>query len=401
MEKLVKEIWEKKALESGYDPVLIQAYGERLSQAIDKGYQVSEDFSTPDQKKIHALKKNVWQFSSAKSYTQLKQLSEALVKPDGTVRPFDEFRIQASIITGEQLRHLKTEYNTAVAGAQMASKWEEIKRMKASYPLLEFIAIEDNHTSALCRSLNGVIRPVDDPLWAQFYPPNHYNCRSTVKQLRKGEITPDDKIVRPNIPKIFKVNLGERGLAFPEDHAYFDGMPADVAHESRKHFPYNMQFDIMDISEETLGIVRRHFMVDTKASDYERNYNIAVSKAKTEKIIIDLMPTLDPNSYVTQRAVIFPDAKFRKSPDLRINKVLWEEESIDLGKPLTQENISRKLSKGIKQAERVIMSLYDEVSEEILSRVAEGKFDATKSLEIIEFRTPTKSIIYKRQKPLE
>jgi len=153
LEKLTREIWEKKAIEKGYDPELVKAYGSQLSKAVDKGYpKIEADFSMEDQKKIHSLKNNVWQFSTAKTYTQLKQMSDALVAPDGKLRTFDEFRIQAALISGEQLRHLKTEYQTAVAGAQMASKWVEIQRMKSTYPLCNSLLLKMS-TQLLCVGL--------------------------------------------------------------------------------------------------------------------------------------------------------------------------------------------------------------------------------------------------------
>jgi uncharacterized protein with gpF-like domain len=35
----------------------------------------------------------------------------------------------------------------------------------------------------LCRSMNGVIRPKDDPIWDRLTPPNHWNCRSTLLEV--------------------------------------------------------------------------------------------------------------------------------------------------------------------------------------------------------------------------
>lgn len=247
MERIIRRIWRQKSKAKGYDEDLIKAYGEQLSKAVTKGYGINiidVDFESKDYQLIQSLQKNVWQFSGAKTYTQLKELSEALYRPDGTLRSFDEFRVQSTIITGKHLRHLRTEYNTAVAGAMMSAKWETIQRQKETYPLLQFIAIEDERTSAICNSLHKVIRPVDDEFWKRFYPPNHFNCRSTVKQLQKGVITPDDKIVYPDIQDIFKVNLGERGLAFPEDHAYFEEMPEEVkkaAEKERKKYLKRLQ----------------------------------------------------------------------------------------------------------------------------------------------------------------
>lgn len=397
IEQLARKLWEEQALEQGYDPVLIQTYGERLSEAIKKGYgkdYIDTDFNTPDYKKLYSLEKNVWQFSAAKTYTQLKQMSDALTKPDGSLRSFDEFRIQTVIITGEQLRHLKTEYQTAVAGAQMAAKWDTIQAQKHIYPYLEFIAIEDEHTTALCRSLDGVIRPVDDAFWMQFYPPNHYNCRSTVKQRRNVEVTHESKIAYPNIPSIFKVNLGQRGLAFPEDHAYFEDMPPEVMEASRQFFPYNMQFDILDASNNTEGIIRRHYMVDTESADYDRLLKIAIDKTVNDKIMVDIMPTLDPDGFAAQRAVIFPDAKPNKSPDLRIDKVLYEEESST--RSFNSNNIKHAIGEGSKQADYVIINLSEEVDKIILDRLANGRWKDHKHLKLIEFRFNDEVWVYKR-----
>ena len=390
-------MWEKQALDQGFDPVLIQTYGERLSKGIKKGYgkdYAQIDFNSPDYRKLYNLEKNAWQFSAAKTYSQLKEMSNALLRPDGSVRPFDEFRIQTTIITGKHLRHLKTEYNLAIGGAQMAAMWERIQAQKHIYPYLEFIAIEDDHTTALCLSLNGVIKHVDDPFWLIFFPLNHYGCRSTVKQLRTGTETPDSEIVYPDIPKIFKVNLGERGLAFPEDHAYFTEMPAEVMKENRQFFPYNMQMDILDISDETMGIVRQHFMTDTKASDYERMLSIAVEKARKEKILVDIMPTLDPDTYPAQRLVVFPDAKKGKSADLRIDKKLWEEEYST--KSHNINNIKHAIGAGSKQADHVIITLSEEVSPEILNRLVNGRWKDHQDLKTILFRYQEKEWIYKR-----
>lgn len=397
IEILARDLWEREALAQGYDPVIIQAYGERLSKAVKEGFgkdYIEIDYDHKDYGLLHSLESNVWQFSTAKNYQQLKQMSDALTKPDGTRRSFEEFRIQTAIITGEQLRHLKTEYQTAIAGAQMAAKWNEIQKNKDIYPLLEFIAIEDEHTSALCRSLDGVIRPVDDAFWMQFYPPNHYRCRSTVKQLRKGEATPDDQIVRPAIPGIFKVNLGERGLAFPEDHAYFDGMPAEVMREARKHFPYNMQFDLMDQATEAKGIVRQHFLVDNQKSDYNIVRTVAEEFAQESKLISDILPEIDN---AAQRQVILPDAKGLTNPDLRINRELHDIKSISSTKYNTIRNA---IDKAYKQVNNVIIDLPQEISLTEMYRISNGRFMDHKGLKKIYFRyngqyyLSTREVIY-------
>src|SRR5690606_26759025 len=145
-------------------------------------------------------------------------MGAALVGPDGQIRSWQDFKREVAGISSKQLGWLRTEYDSAIAGAQMASKWKQIWEQRHILPLLQFDAVIDGHTSAICTSLDGVILPVEDPFWQQFYPPNHFNCRSTVRQLRKGTPTAPDKIVYPEkMPGIFRVNLGQRGLAFPTD----------------------------------------------------------------------------------------------------------------------------------------------------------------------------------------
>lgn len=398
IEKLAREIWERKALEQGYDPVLIKAYGERLSEGIIKGFgndYVDIDFDKPDYNLLHSLEKNVWQFSGAKTYTQLKQMSEALYKPDGSLRSFEEFRIQTVIITGKHLRYLKAEYDTAVAGAQMAAKWKTIQEQKEIYPLLQFEAVEDENTTAICLSLNGVIRPVDDVFWLVYYPLNHYRCRSTVRQLRKGTITPTSEIKYPIIPDIFKVNLGQRGLAFPEDHAYFTDTPPEVLEAGRRYYPYNMQFDILD-SAGMSGILRQHYMVDTRASDYQRLLEYAIQRAKSEKINVDIMPTLGREQDQAQRLIIFPDAKKAKSPDLRIDQVLWEEEGV---KTHSRRAIKGAVEAGANQANNLIIHIPETMKLEFeLSKIARDKFKDYEELQTIIFKHGDNEFRFDRKK---
>ncbi|WP_286651008.1 minor capsid protein [Sphingobacterium hotanense] len=392
IEKLAREIFQKKAFELGYDPELIQIYGDRLAKGIKKGFgkdYFEVDLQGPDYGLLHSLEKNVWQFSAAKTYSQLKELSDALRKPDGTLRTFDEFKIQTSIITGKQLRHLKTEYRTAIKGANMADRWSGIQQRKHLFPLLEFVAIEDDRTSTLCRTLNGVVRPVDDPFWSKYYPPNHYNCRSTVKQVKEGKVTSDEDIIHPDIPEIFKVNLGQRGLAFPEDHAYFIDMPDDVMNQARQFFPYGMQFDILE-ADEIKGVLRQHYLTDVNKSDYGIVTTVARELASLDSVIIDIMPEImDP----IQRATVIPDGKGMTNPDLRVNKVLVDIKSVQS----TRYNTLRSaIDKAYRQVNVVIIDLPGPLAESEMYRVANGRFLDHKDLKEIHFRIDGNYFLYKR-----
>ncbi|MEQ1678305.1 MAG: phage minor head protein [Chitinophagaceae bacterium] len=232
-------MWKEKGMPSTLSDDLVKYYAEQLWQAIAGGYGddlTTVDFDTPDEQMLQKLQENVWQFSAAKNYSQLKALSEALVDSSGKIREYSEFKKAASAINQEHAgRFLQAEYNMAIGSGQFASKWVDIQRDKELLPLLEFSAIIDGHTSDICLRLDGIIRPVDDILWEQWYPPNHWGERSDVLQQADGTVTPLDDIIYPDkVPAMFKRNMAKEGWAFPEGHPYYTGNPDGVKATANK-----------------------------------------------------------------------------------------------------------------------------------------------------------------------
>ena len=224
---MTEQVWKDKGMPDEIDKNVAAQYAGIFMQGIQKGYGnigfSGEDYNTPDANMLRNLADNVYQFSAAKNYTQLKELTGAMLNDDGKLRTYNEFKAAALQINNDQVNNwLRTEYDTAIAGAQMASKWVDISGGKDSQ-MLEFDAIMDGRTTALCGSLNGTRKPADDAFWNTYYPPNHFNCRSTVRQINGGSSTPDKDIEYPDIPKMFQTNLGKQGLVFPPGHAYYKG----------------------------------------------------------------------------------------------------------------------------------------------------------------------------------
>ncbi len=52
---------------------------------------------------------------------------------------------------------------------------------------LEFIGIEDGRQTDICASRTGTILPYTDPWWENNWPPLHFNCRSTIRQISREE----------------------------------------------------------------------------------------------------------------------------------------------------------------------------------------------------------------------
>ncbi len=235
---MVQQIWKEKGLPEGtINKEVTTEFAKRFFNGVLKGYgKAGEqfalgklDYNTPDYNKLASIQKNCWQFAAAKNYQQLRALGNALIGDDGKLRTFSQFKEAAQAINNQQLNWLKTEYNLAVAGGQMASKWVDIEKDEDLFPYLEFDAVMDNRTSEICRPLNGTTLPSSDPFWNMYYPPNHFGCRSTVRQ-RGGsyKTTPHHDIPSAEIPPMFRVNLAKEGLVFPPKHPYWEDIPAGI-----------------------------------------------------------------------------------------------------------------------------------------------------------------------------
>lgn len=240
--QMVEDIWKRKGMPIKINTAVATAFAVELWSGIVEGFGTDLkgiDYETPDAEMLQNLQKSVYTFSAAKNYHQLKALTQALIGEDDKLRTYSQYKKQAFTINNKHVNQwLKTEYETAVAGGQMAGKWVRIQESKDTLPMLEFDAVMDGRTTELCASLNKVIRPVDDAFWKQYYPPNHFGCRSTVRQRSGIRSTPLDKIDYPEkMPEMFKVNLAEQGLAFPKNHAYFKDLPDDIINQGIKLIP--------------------------------------------------------------------------------------------------------------------------------------------------------------------
>ena len=68
-------------------------------------------------------------------------------------------------------------------------------------PFWEYVAVMDNRTTEICERLNGKVYRSDDPIWNTIYPPNHFQCRSTVVALDKEIMKEEGLRVSSGMPK--------------------------------------------------------------------------------------------------------------------------------------------------------------------------------------------------------
>jgi len=115
---------------------------------------------------------------------------------------------------------LKIIYETNMQSAYNAGRWQSFEANKNRRQILEYVAIVDGSTRASHLELNGQRRPVDDPFWAAYAPPNGYRCRCRLRALtniqadRRGGLSKgkprgkNGKIIRPD--KGFSGNPGTK-----------------------------------------------------------------------------------------------------------------------------------------------------------------------------------------------
>jgi SPP1 gp7 family putative phage head morphogenesis protein len=200
---------------------ITEAFAQHLWGGAKEGISLV-DWETPDAAFLERLQQDVWQFSSAKNRTQMRSMAQALISPDGKLRTFAEFKEAADAIAVTHKTWLQAEYDLAVAGGQMGATWSRAEANKAALPLMQYNTAGDSRVRQAHIELDGVVRPVDDPFWDYWYPPNGWGCRCDVQSLAIGQVTPMEKVIIPDdVPLMFQTNLGKAGLIFPPTHPYY------------------------------------------------------------------------------------------------------------------------------------------------------------------------------------
>lgn len=165
------------------------------------------------------LKKNLYMFSGAKSYAMLKQLNGMLYDQSGRLLPYNEYEALARKLNRQYNRNwLQAEWQTARTAAQMAQKWERLQKNKDLFPNLEFRTVGDDRVRQDHQELHGIIKPIDDAFWAQYYPPLDWRCRCDVVATAAdptGEVP--EGMPEPN----FKGNVALDEEIFTKKHNFF------------------------------------------------------------------------------------------------------------------------------------------------------------------------------------
>jgi SPP1 gp7 family putative phage head morphogenesis protein len=171
------------------------------------------------------LRRNVYYFSAAKQYQQVRQMAELIAENIS----YEDFKAYArKIFKDFNENYLRTEWSTAISQSQQARQWSEVQDMKDVFPFLEYRTQRDSKVRDEHAALDGIVLPVDDPFWKRYHPCCGWNCRCFTVSHEKARVTNlktrdlSDLKDPKKFPDVFKINPGDSQQIFNENvHPYF------------------------------------------------------------------------------------------------------------------------------------------------------------------------------------
>lgn len=168
-------------------------------------------------------------FSGMKTFHELNEAFPSLLDEKGNRKPFEQFLNDVRNIDEKYNRnYLRAEYNFVQSSAEMAAKWERFMEDGDRYNL-QYRTANDGKVRPEHASLHGVTLPITDSFWEEFYPPNGWNCRCTVVQVRKSKypVTEHDEAIAlgelatgKDTKGIFRFNPGKEEKSVPDYNPY-------------------------------------------------------------------------------------------------------------------------------------------------------------------------------------
>lgn len=184
-------------------------------------YKDGFEKALPLQKQVLA-QVNLVTFSGVKAIGAQQTLGKKLYDADGKILSKEDFAKEAQKLNKEyNINHLNAERQACIGGGISAGQWQQVQASKDVYPYLRYQTVGDAHVRPEHQALNGITKPVDDPFWQSYYPPNGWNCRCHAEPVMEGKVTSDkvvtSKVKEAKVPAAFQTNPGISGQVFNVD----------------------------------------------------------------------------------------------------------------------------------------------------------------------------------------
>ena len=379
----------------------VRAFIERHKLVLDNAVDVSIREVPLDEISVQRLKESNYVFSGIKTFHELNEAFPSLLDSEGNLIPFNQFLNSVQTINKSYNgQYLKVEYEFAKSSAYMAARWKEFEKDGEDY-WLQYRTAGDARVRKTHQRLHGITLPVTSKFWDKYFPPNGWNCRCTVVQVRKDKYPLSDETQAMNLgsqatagkhQEMFMYNPGKKMTTFPAYNAY--------TISRCKECPYSGgSIKLATVPDNELcqacKVVRemnsRYKTVPTKAgylriheghAKHEREENIRIGTYLAEKhgYSIDLLD--NPQN--------------RKSAD-SYNRTLKIEQEYKMASTPTVNAIDRLIRDGRKQADNIVLWLDTDIPlgnlrDAIISRIRRA--DNVQSLTIVR---NGKDVTYNRE----
>ena len=168
-------------------------------------------------------------FSGIKTFHELNEAFPSMLDENGNKKPFERFLNDVQKINDTyNANYLHAEYNFVQASATMAAKWEQFSEDGDRYNL-QYRTAKDDKVRPEHAALDGVTLPMSDSFWETYYPPNGWNCRCNVVQVRKQKypatehaeaMSRGEEAMNGERYNIFRFNSGKQGKTMPDYNPY-------------------------------------------------------------------------------------------------------------------------------------------------------------------------------------
>jgi SPP1 gp7 family putative phage head morphogenesis protein len=293
------------------------------------------------------------------------RLTTALEKGEGFEQAWADVKAIADA-DGSTIKpgYWETVYRTNAQTAYNAGRRMQFDRVPPK--AIALMVLEDDRTSDICKPLAGLVLPYNHPFWENHWPPFHFNCRTTVRGIYEEEMAqvPVQNVPMRQLRKNFKSQegFGQNPLS-GSFYEITDSMAKRALH-------YGIMKDLKDFADQAGFKSVRLYNPDSMEGfslfeEYKNGGKLYIHEYFGKK----KPPELDIARLISSQGKtvkILPRSDFSKSPDLWIDKEIWEVKTVRG----TYNSIDQALRS--KQSENIIL-LVSNVKQDTLQRAIEQR----------------------------
>ena len=367
VKRIAQLIYDGKLKPGQIDKAMVTKIADELMSGVFKGYGKSlssDDLSLAERTFLNKVNDNVYVFSGFKNFQQLKETSLLLRDDDGKLKSFNDFLTDVKKVNETYNEvYLNAEYSNAVASGQTAASWDDYTNN--GIDILTYRTAGDDKVREEHAILEGVTYPIDHEFWDIYYPPNDWGCRCDTEPAPGADPVSIAKGDRPELPEMFRNNVGKSGVLFPDTHPYFETNQAD-----RKKILEQVN-DIIPPDRSTV----KHYNNDSGGA-VEHEASVNKNELKENSSIAKLVA--DFGHKVKLLGV--DNAPGVKNPDALIDGVPFE---FKTNHKASVSAIDNELRRAKDQADHILLNIKSKISIEDLSNAISGRMSRSKKVESV------------------